>query len=302
MRCSTISMYQQSMNSVSRSMANANHTRNQLAEGRTLLKPSDNPVNASQALLSQHALAGIEQYKVARMHARDTLGYEENALNSIGGVLTKNLAEKIVAAGNGTYSTDSKHAVATELAAIRESLIDLANSKNGHGRYIFSGYKTAIQPFSSAGQYLGGQQAISQWVSESTEMQVSHLGSDIFISEEHGNLFTRLDETIAALRGEYAEDDLSPILKKTNQSIKQSLSNLGRVQANVGTNLQMLERLEFNSGDDFVLEETGYQNSIGSGSESIIRLMGDVAITEQALQSSMLLFSSMKNISLFNII
>lgn len=302
MRCSTITMYQQSMNGMSRAMTAASHTRNQLAEGQTLIVPSDDPVNATQALLFEHASLGIEQYRAARQHASDTLGYEDNALSSISGLLTENLAEKIVSAGNGTYSLESRQAVATELQAIRDSLINLANSKNGQGRYIFSGYKTSTQPFLSTGEYLGGHKPVKQWVSDSMEMQVSHLGSDIFISEDHGNLFTRLDETIAALKNTGADDKLPDVLNRTNQAIKQCLDNLGSIQTRVGTNLQMIDRLNGNANDNAVLIQERYQGSVGSGNDAMVRLISDVAVTETALQSSMLLFKSMKNISLFNMI
>lgn len=302
MRCSTMTMYQQSMNGMSRAMAEASHTRNQLAEGQTLIVPSDDPVNATQALLFEHASLGIEQHRAARQHASDTLGYEDNALSSIGGLLTENLAEKIVAAGNGTYSLESRQAVATELQAIRDSLVNLANSKNGQGRYIFSGYKTSTPPFSSAGEYLGGDRPVKQWVSDSMEMQVSHLGCDIFISEEHGNLFTRLDETIAALKKSDTDGTLPDVLQRANQTIKQCLSNLGSIQTRVGTNLQMIDRLNRIAGDNTVLIQERYQNSVGSDNDTMVRLISDVAVTETALQSSMLLFKSMKNISLFNMI
>lgn len=302
MRCSTMNMYQQSMNGMSRAMTEASHTRTKLAEGQTLLLPSDDPVNATQALLFEHASLGIEQYRAARQHARDSLGYEDNALSSISGLLTENLAEKIVAAGNGTYSLESRQAVATELQAIRDSLINLANSKNGQGRYIFSGYKTSTPPFSDAGEYLGGDRPVKQWVSDSMEMQVSHLGSDLFISEEHGNLFIRLDETIAALKNSEAEDTLPDVLQRTNRAIGQSLINMGNIQTRVGTDLQMIDRLNRNADDNSILIQERYQSSVGSGNDAMVRLISDVAVTETALQSSMLLFKSMKNISLFNML
>lgn len=300
MRCSTLAIYQSNMHSIAKAMVNANNTRTQLSEGKTLLKPSDNPEGASQALTYQHALTSVAQYDIARADAKDTLGYEDNALNAMSGLLTKNLTEKMVAVGNGTYSAQSKQALAAELEGIRDGLINLANSKNGHGRYIFSGYKTASQPFSPEGHYTGGNQPITQWVGEETEMQVSHLGSQIFVSAEYGNLFIRLDEIIAALNNDSGESDLQVVLQQTNKAINHSLDSLGNIQASVGTNLQMLDRLGFNSADNALLVQGRYQKSIGSGDESMIRLVSEVAITEQALQSSMLLFNKVQNISLFN--
>jgi len=305
MRCSTLAMYQQNVNNISNAMAGVNHSHHQLTEGKKLLTPSDNPANASQALSCMHTLTGIKQYDIAREYASNTLGYEDSALNGMSGLLTNNLIEKIVAAGNGTYSTEKKTILANELQNIRDSLINLANSKNSHGRYIFSGYKTLSQPFSSVeGSYHGGNQAITQWIDDGLEMQISHLGSEIFISEKHGNLFERLSDTVAALKddAEDARETLSLVLQQMNQSINYSMDSLGKVQTSVGTNLQMLERLGFNSDQNAILVIKNYQENIGSDDKSKIQLHSELFITEQALQSSMLLFKSMKDISLFNMI
>lgn len=286
-------------------MVSANHNHQQLTEGKKLLTPSDNPANTSQALNCMHTLTGIEQYNKAREYASNTLGYEDSALNEMSGLLTNNLIEKIVAAGNGTYSTERKTILANELQNIRDSLINLANSKNSHGRYIFSGYKTASQPFSSVeGSYSGGNQAITQWLDDGVEMQISHLGSEIFISEKYGNLFERLSDTVAALKddAEDARETLSFVLQQMNQSINYSMDSLGKIQTSVGANLQMLERLGFNSDINAVLVIKNYQENIGSDDKSKIQFHSELFITEQVLQSSMLLFKSMKDISLFNMI
>lgn len=305
MRCSTLAIYQQNVNNLSNAMIGVNHNQHQLVEHRTLLTPSDNPANASQALNYMHTLTGIEQYEIAREYASNTLGYEDSVLNGMSGLLTKNLVEKIVAAGNGTYSIERKNILANELENIRDSLINLANSKNSHGRYIFSGYKTASQPFSPVeGVYSGGNQAITQWIDDGVEMQISHLGSDIFISEKYGNFFERLNDTVAALKNdsEDAQETLSLVLQKINQSITYSMDSLGKIQTRVGSNLQMLESLGFNLANDAVRVKKGYQESIGSDQMSKTQRLCELYIAEQTLELSMLLFKSMKDISLFNMI
>jgi flagellar hook-associated protein 3 FlgL len=68
--------------------------------------------------------------------------------------------EKIVYAGNGTLSDDDRASLATDLQGIRDQLMNLANSTDGNGRYIFAGYKTEAAPFdSTTGDYNGGRSA-----------------------------------------------------------------------------------------------------------------------------------------------
>lgn len=305
MHCSTLAIYRQNVNNISNAMIGINYNHHQLTENRKLLTPSDNPANASQALNYMHTLTGIEQYDIARGYASNTLGYEDRVLNEMSGLLTNNLVEKIVAAGNETYSPERKTILANELQNIRDSLINLANSKNSHGRYIFSGYKTDTQPFSSVeGTYSGGNQAITQWLNDGVEMQISHLGSDIFISEKHGNLFERLSDTVAALKDdtEDARETLSLVLQQMNHSINYSMGSLGKIQTSVGSNLQKLEDLGFNLASDAVLVKKNYQESIGSDYASQAQMRCELFVVEQTLELSMLLFKSMKDMSLFNMI
>ncbi|EBW9216109.1 flagellar hook-associated protein 3, partial [Salmonella enterica subsp. enterica serovar Typhimurium] len=96
MRFSTSYMYQRNVDSMSNATVNFNNVYTRLSAGQTLLKPSDDPAAASQAIIYKNALSDINQYDTARVFAQDALSYEDNALNSITNLLTKNLTEKIV--------------------------------------------------------------------------------------------------------------------------------------------------------------------------------------------------------------
>lgn len=304
MRFSTSYMYQRNVDSMSNATMNFNNVYTRLSAGQTLLKPSDDPAAVSQAIIYKNALSDINQYDKARMFAQDALGYEDNALNSITNLLTKNLTEKIVQAGNDTYSDADREALAVELEGIRDSLLDLGNSKNSNGRYIFGGYNSDSPPFLPDGTYVGGDKAITQKVGDSAEMQIGHTGSDIFMSGTSDDLFVALDNAITALRQPVETDAdreaLRDVLDNTNRSINKCIDNLGKVQAQVGTNLQQLEQLGFASDVNKISVESRYEQTIGADSEAFISLTTQAAMADFALQASMLVFQSMKNTSLFN--
>jgi flagellar hook-associated protein 3 FlgL len=66
-------------------------------------------------------------------------------------------------------------------AGIRDQLMNLANTTDGNGRFIFAGYKTESAPFDAAtGDYNGGGTPISQQVDTARTMQISHTGSRSF--------------------------------------------------------------------------------------------------------------------------
>ncbi|HAT1514462.1 TPA: flagellar hook-associated protein FlgL [Morganella morganii] len=304
MRLSTSYMYQSNVNSMSNAEVNRQYIAERFSALQTLLRPSDDPGAASQAIVYQNALSDINQYGTARMFAQDALGYEDNALSSITNLLTKNLTEKIVQAGNDTYSDADREALAVELEGIRDSLVDLGNSKNSNGHYIFGGYNSDSPPFLPDGTYVGGDKAMTQKVGDSAEMQIGHTGSDVFMSGTGDDLFVALDNAITALRQPIETDAdreaLRDVLDDTNRSINKCIDNLGKVQAEVGTNLQQLEQMGFSSDLTKIAVETSYAETIGADPDSIMKMPTQVVMAELALQTSMLVFQSMKNTSLFS--
>lgn len=90
---------------------------------------------------------------------------------------------KIVYASNGTLSDDDRASLATDIQGLRDQLLNLANTTDGNGRYIFAGYKTESAPFSEAdGKYEGGAESIKQQVDASRSMVIGHTGDKIFDS------------------------------------------------------------------------------------------------------------------------
>lgn len=306
MRLSTQFMFQNRIDSLSQAMTGYNDLSTRLSSGQTLLTPSDDPTGASQAVTLQSKLSRMDQFDMARTYAQDALGQEENALSSIGNLLSENLSEKIVSAGNGTYSDEDRQALATELQGIRDNLLSLANTKNSDGRYIFAGYKTGTEPFQDDGTYVGGDTAMTQVVSDSAEMQVGHTGSDVFMSGSADDLFTALDSAIAKLQQPVTSDadrqDLQDTLDSTNRSIKKNIDNLGKVRAVVGTNLQQLETLGFSADASKVDVQSRLQDTLGSDWDSMITLLSQSKMSEFALNSSMTVFQSMQQLNIFNMV
>jgi flagellar hook-associated protein 3 FlgL len=307
MRLSTNFMYQKNIESLSNAMVKGNDIYTRLAAGKMLLNPSDDPSAASQVITLKNSLSRADQFATARTYAQDKLGQENNALTAISNLMTNNLAEKIVAGGNGSYSDADREALATELQGIRDNMMDIGNSKDSNGRYIFSGYKTNTQPFDKeTGAYSGGDKPMSQVVADSTEMQVGHTGSDVFMSGTDDNIIAQLDRAIEALKQPVESDEDREALQKTldevNVSIKKGVDNLGRIQAEVGTSLQQLETLGFSADTQRVNLETRLQDTEGSDPNSMVTMVAASKMSEFSLSASMMVFQSMQSMSLFNMV
>lgn len=306
MRLSTSYLYQHQIDSLSKAMSGYNDVSSRLSAGQTLLTPSDDPFNAAQTINYQTALDSMNQFDTARKYAQDALGQEDNTLNSIGNLLTENLSQKIVAGGNGSYSDEDRKSLATELQGIRDNLLDLANTKNSDDRYIFAGYKTQTTPFQKDGTYVGGDTAMTQIVADSTEMQVGHTGSSVFLSGTPDDLFKALDSAINALNQDITTDDdrkqLQTTLDSVNKSVKKNIDNLGKVRATVGTNMKQLETLGFSSDAQSINVQSRLQQSLGADWDSMITVLSQSKMSEFALNSSMTVFQAMQQLSIFKFV
>ncbi|MFB0711756.1 flagellar hook-associated protein FlgL [Buttiauxella noackiae] len=314
MRISTAMMYQQNMRGITNSQSEWLRYGEQMSTGKRVTKPSDDPIAASQAVVLSQAQAQNSQYALARTFATQKISLEENVLGQVTTAI-QSAQEKIVYAGNGTLSDDDRASLATDLEGIRNQILNLANSTDGNGRYIFAGYKTDSAPFSDvAGKitYGGGDTAVMQSVDASRTMTVGHLGSEIFdkvtsnaVPEPDGsksetNLFDMLDSAISALKTPAA--DLTDVEKgaidKTNRGLKNSLNNVLTVRAELGTQLNELDKLD----------ELGSDRALGQAQQmsDLVDVDWNSAISsyvmqQAALQASYKAFSDMQGMSLFQL-
>lgn len=295
MRISTLYMFKQSAESMSKRVSDNNDVYMRLSAGKSLLRASDDPKAATDAVKYQDALAKLEMFRSARSDARSALEHEDNILSSVGNLLTTNLTEKIVAAKSDTWSDEDRAALGKEIAGIRANLLDLANTRDGNGRYIFSGFKTDTPAFTDAGVYQGGSQVRKQTIADDSDMPVSHLGNEVF-----GDIFSILDKAVEELtRDPIVKEDLDAALSAASLAVEDGIKRLGKTQAELGTNMQQLDALDL-TGDTLINDTiVKVQNAIGSDYGTMTSLIMDSKMSEYALNASMLVFQSMQKMNLF---
>ena len=95
-----------------------------------------------------------------------------------------------VQAGDGALSPADRKSIGTALQGRLDQLVALANSTDGTGNYIFSGYQGRTLPFvnTAAGvQYMGDDGQRKVQVSGSRQMPISDSGAEIFMRVKNGN-------------------------------------------------------------------------------------------------------------------
>ena len=315
MRISTQMMYQQQMRGITDSQSKWLSYGEQMATGQRINRPSDDPIAASQAVVLSQAQAQNSQYTLARSFATSKVSLEENVLGQVT-LAIQNAQEKIVYAGNGTLSDNDRASLATDLQGLRDQLMNLANSTDGNGRYIFAGYKTEAAAFDkTTGAYVGGDTGISQQVDSARTMQVSHTGSEVFTKftsnaqkEPDGtvgesNIFIIMDKAIAALNEPISDDEVKSAeftasIDAANRGLRNSLDNVLTVRADLGTKLNELTQLD-TLGSQRTLDQTQQMSDLVDVDWNSV--ISSYTMQQAALQASYKAFTDMQGMSLFQL-
>lgn len=140
-----------------------NQTQNQMSSGKQFTTASQDPTAAGAVNNYTQALAQSQQYATNASSAQTNLNTEDNALTQLQNQL-QSLRDLALEAGNGALSNTDRSAIATQAVQIQNSLLSLANTTNGNGEYIFSGFAAQTQPFtlSAAGATYNGDQGQRQ--------------------------------------------------------------------------------------------------------------------------------------------
>ena len=189
MRISTSQIFDSGVRGIGRNQVELSKLANQMATGRRVVTPEDDPIAASQALVLTQSKAVSEQYLKNQSDAQGKLSIVETQVASVGDLL-QSVRVRLVQAGSTTLSNSDRSFVAKELEADFSQLMGIANSKDAEGNYLFSGYQGAVKPFSlsaSGAVYQGddGQRLVQ--VSASRQLATNVSGKELFESISNGN-------------------------------------------------------------------------------------------------------------------
>lgn len=190
MRISTNTIYDMGVASVQQSTSDLIRTQQQGSSGRRILSPSDDPVASARVLEVSQSQSLNKQYDTNTGSATSSLGLEESILGSVGNLI-QDVRTYALQAANAPLSDQDRASIAVDLRGRYQELLGLANSTDGNGQYMFSGYKGVTKPFveTSLGNvtYQGDQGQRLIQISPSRQMAVSDSGTDVFQRIKNGN-------------------------------------------------------------------------------------------------------------------
>lgn len=190
MRVSTSQFFSTSVNAMLDNQSSLSKTQLQLATGRKILTPADDPTGSDQILNLTQLVDSTTQYQRNADMAKSRQQLEESTLGSAGDLLQR-VRELVVQANNDSQTPDTRKAIAQELRQLRSQLIQLANTHDTNGDFLFAGFNGKIQPFAETAsgqvQYSGDQGTRYLQIGPTQMIADSDPGSAVFQGARNGN-------------------------------------------------------------------------------------------------------------------
>ncbi|WP_066175600.1 flagellar hook-associated protein FlgL [Bacillus marinisedimentorum] len=189
------------LKNLSNSYSRMGKYQDQLATGKKITKPSDDPVVAMKGMSYRTNLTEVEQYKRNLSEVYNWMENSDAAMDKATQVIQR-VRELTVQASNGTYEEGQKAAIAKEVGQLKEHLTAIANTQVA-GKYIFNGTNTAEKPFNEDGtrNSVKGPD-VNIEVSKGVRIPVNIDGDQVFPA----GLFTDLQKLEGTLNGTAAGD------------------------------------------------------------------------------------------------
>lgn len=173
----------------------------QLASGKRINRPSDDPNGAEAVIKLKTSQNEIEQFERTAQTAQqkltaadDTLNGYENLLQRVRTLVTQGLSD--------TATQTAKNALATEINSLRSSILNVANS-NYNGEYLFGGTRQNAPPFDQTTAAPAATPTSAQHIQLEPGTSATAVGvtAETFLSDSTSDIFTDLTDAVAALRG-----------------------------------------------------------------------------------------------------
>lgn len=162
--------------------AQLNKTDEQIATGKRVNRPSDDPVAAARILKLDQEVKRIETFERNAQLADNRLSQEENAISSSVDIL-QSVRELTVQAGNGSLSANDRLSISSQMKERLQQLAQMANTQDASGEYIFSGFQGGTPAYADKAEgwvYQGDEGQRMLEIDDGVTVAISDNGKGIF--------------------------------------------------------------------------------------------------------------------------
>lgn len=273
---------------------------NQVATGRAVNLPSDNPAQAANILQLQAGVARANQYST---NAQDGLSWLTLANSTVGSIM--NVLQQVQSAvqsitGDQLSGTTSAVSGLTKVVtgAIHQ-LVNLGNTQYA-GQAIFSGTGTPAQAYTTAGAYVGAGTPPTRTVAPGTYVPVSVTGPQIFGTSTTATGLLGPTGVLGRILGDLSSKTPAKINAAATTELGNLQTAMSTVEAQAGTlgaNQQAMQGF----ANQATASATALQNELGNAQDvNLAQALTNLQLQQTSYQAALYVTSQLKTTSLVN--
>lgn len=189
MRVASSTIQQGALNGMLRQQAQLARTQNEVATGKRIQTPADDPPAAARLAGLERSLAENVRFSANSDSAVNRLNFEEQAIADVTNSLQR-LQELALQANNTVVDTDSRRMISAEMRSRLQEIRDIANRQDASGDYLFSGFRSNTRPFErevSGIVYRGDTGGRKIQIGPDQSVADGHSGFAAFVDIREGN-------------------------------------------------------------------------------------------------------------------
>jgi flagellar hook-associated protein 3 FlgL len=309
MKISTNQFFDRAVGQMSERQISLSTVQAQLAQGKKIIKPSDEPDRAGALLRIRSMVDRQDRHLDALVAAKNRLQSEEAVLKNSSNLIIR-IKELALAASNDSYDASNREVIAIEIDGMTEQLLSLANARDTQENYLFSGARVKDQPFvkDSNGRivYMGDETRFRIAVGDHRDINLNRSGTDVFgpLPRDTGDPDAKIPDSVSLF--ESLQDLTAGIRQGDHDAMNRGIGELDKMMNRLTFNISEVGTdLSVASMQTEVVEETQIQlKSVLSNeqdldyAEAVARMQKQMLALEAAQRS----FSQISQLNLFQYI
>ncbi|HCO6002751.1 TPA: flagellar hook-associated protein FlgL [Escherichia coli] len=296
----------QSFNNLSGDLA---HVVEQMATGKEILQPSDDPIAATRITQLNRQQSAIEQYQSNIDSASAGLSQQESILDGVNNSLLA-VRDDLLEAANGTNTADSLASLGQDIESLTESMVAALNYQDEDGHYVFGGTINDRPPIvavdddgdgvTDSYSYQGNSDHRQTTVSNGVEVDTNVAASDFFGSN--------LDvlNTLNSLSQELQNPDVDPADPQVQSDIQNAVDVVDTASDDLNASIASLGETQNTMS---MLSDA--QTDISTSNDELIGSLQDLdydpaSITftglEVAMEATLKTYSKVSELNLFSVL
>ncbi|WP_406866123.1 flagellar hook-associated protein FlgL [Escherichia coli] len=296
----------QSFNNLSGDLA---HVVEQMATGKQILQPSDDPIAATRITQLNRQQSAIEQYQSNIDSASAGLSQQESILDGVNNSLLA-VRDDLLEAANGTNTADSLASLGQDIESLTESMVAALNYQDEDGHYVFGGTINDQPPIvavdddgdgvTDSYSYQGNSDHRQTTVSNGVEVDTNVAASDFFGSN--------LDvlNTLNSLSQELQNPDVDPADPQVQSDIQNAVDVVDTASDDLNASIASLGETQNTMS---MLSDA--QTDISTSNDELIGSLQDLdyspaSITftglEVAMEVTLKTYSKVSELNLFSVL